>query len=94
MLKIGYLWIVVQLSMNSYYHGVPHHGPNAWTELIIWRFACIASPLHALTHYILVNVSTVICWTSPFVILGVSGLNIVAFILFVMEYAVSKQCRP
>ena len=26
-----------------------------------------------LTHYIKVNSFTVICWTSPFVILGVSG---------------------
>ena len=28
----------------------------------------------ALTHCILVDASTVICWTSSFVILGVSGL--------------------
>ena len=46
-----------------------------------------------LTHCILVDSSTVICWTSPFVIIGVSGY-FVAFILFLMENSDSKQCRP
>ena len=36
--------------------------------------------------------STVICLTSPFVILGVSGL-FVTFILYLMENPVSKQGR-
>ena len=44
-------------------------------------------------HCILVESSTVICWMSPFVILGVSGL-FVAFILLVIENPVNKQCRP
>ena len=40
---------------------------------------------------ILVDSSTVICWMSPFVILGVQGLYF-AFILFLMENPVNKQC--
>ena len=35
-----------------------------------------------LTHYILMDSSTVICLASPFVILGVSNLFFVTFILF------------
>ena len=48
-----------------------------------------------LTHCtcILVESSNVIFWTSLLVILGVSGL-FVAFVLFLMENSVSKQCRP
>ena len=46
-----------------------------------------------LTHSLLVDSSSVIWWTSPFVILGVFGLYFVAFILFLMENPVSKQCR-
>ena len=45
-----------------------------------------------LTHCILMDSSTVICLTSPFVILGVSGL-FVTFILVLMENPVSKQGR-
>ena len=45
-----------------------------------------------LTHYIPVDSSTVICWTSLFVILAVSGLFF-SFIALLMEN-VSKQCRP
>ena len=41
-----------------------------------------------LFHCILVDSSTVICWTSPFVIVEVSVLY-VAFILFLMENSVS-----
>ena len=37
--------------------------------------------------------STVICWTSPFVILGVSGL-FVAFILFLMEILLANSVDP
>ena len=40
--------------------------------------------------------STVICWTNPFVILGVSGLFCrfcSIFIPFLMEIRVCKQCR-
>ena len=44
------------------------------------------------THCILVDSSTVICWTSPFVILGVSGL-FCHFYSILMENPVSKQCR-
>ena len=44
-------------------------------------------------HCILVDTSTVVCWTSPFVILGMSGF-FVTFILFLMENSVSKQCKP
>ena len=47
-----------------------------------------------LTQCILVDSSTVICWTSPFVILGVPALKFVTFILFFIENPVSKQCRP
>ena len=36
----------------------------------------------------------VICWMSPFVILGVSGLFYLFFFYFLMENPVSKQCRP
>ena len=46
-----------------------------------------------LTHCILVNSSTVICWMSPFVILE-RQVYFVAFILFLMETPVSKKCRP
>ena len=48
-----------------------------------------------LTHCIniLEDYSIVICWTSPFVIIGVSNL-FVTFILFLMENPVSKHCRP
>ena len=35
-----------------------------------------------LTHCILVDSSTVICWTSPFVILGVSGLFFCFYSIF------------
>ena len=35
---------------------------------------------------------TVICWMSPFAILGPSSL-LRAFILFLIENPVSKQCR-
>ena len=46
-----------------------------------------------LTHCFLVDFSTVLCWTSPFVILGVSGLFChVCSIL--MKDPVSKQCGP
>ena len=43
-----------------------------------------------ITHCIPADSSTVICWTSPFVILGVSGL----LSLLLMENPVSKLCRP
>ena len=44
-------------------------------------------------HFILVDSSTVLCWMSLFVILGMSGL-FCPFSLFSMENPVSKQCRP
>ena len=40
-----------------------------------------------------VDSSTVICWKSPFVIVGVSDL-FCCFILFLLENPVSKQWRP
>ena len=46
-----------------------------------------------LTHCILVDSSTVICWMSPFVILGASVL-FVTYILLLIKNLVSKQCRP
>ena len=45
-----------------------------------------------LTHCMPVNSSTVICWTSSFVILA-SRVYFAAFILF-LENHVSKQGRP
>ena len=48
--------------------------------------------LHDLTHCILVDSSTVISWTSSFVILG-GRVYFVAFILFLMANPVSKHCR-
>ena len=42
---------------------------------------------------ILLVCSTIICWTSPFVILGVSGL-FCRFYSISTENPVSKQCRP
>ena len=46
-------------------------------------FPKAALPL-GLTHCVLVDSSTVICWTRPFVILGVSGLFF-RFYSFLME---------
>ena len=43
-----------------------------------------------LNHCILVDCSTVICWTSPFSILGVSGL-FCRFYSVLMDDSVSKQ---
>ena len=45
-----------------------------------------------LTHYILVDFSTVVCWTSPFVILGVSGLFSTS--LFLMENTLGNNVDP
>ena len=55
--------------------------------LISWK----AQPF--LTHCILVDFSTVINWTSLFVILRGPGL-FCASILILMENPVSKHCRP
>ena len=46
-----------------------------------------------LAQCILVDSSTIVCWTSPFVILG-GRVYFVALIVFLMENPVSKQCRP
>ena len=48
---------------------------------------------NALSHCILVDSSTVISWTSPFDILGASGL-FVAFILFLMESLLANKLDP
>ena len=47
----------------------------------------------ALTHCILVDFSIVVCWTSPFVVFG-WRVYFVTFILFLMENALSRHCRP
>ena len=49
-------------------------------------------PVGILTYCILVDSSTVISWTSPFVILGVSGLFCHFYSIF--DGNVSIQCRP
>ena len=46
-----------------------------------------------LIHFILVDSSAVICWTSPFVILRVSGL-FVAFILFWWKILLANNVDP
>ena len=46
-----------------------------------------------LTYCILVDPADVICWKSPFFILGVSGL-LCCFYSTSMENPVSKQSRP
>ena len=48
---------------------------NAKGKIVLaMLFAHLTFVFGALTHCILVDASTVICWTSSFVILGVSGL--------------------
>ena len=52
-------------------------GIVAWVRVItgaLWVQPPPVKKHNNLTHYILVDFSTVICWTSPFVILGMSGL--------------------
>ena len=49
--------------------------------------------LQSLTHCNLVDSSTVICWMSPFVVLGVM-IYFVLVILLLTENPVSKHCRP
>ena len=44
---------------------------------------------YVLTHCILVDLSTIICWTSPFVILG-CRVYVVGSILFLMETYANK----
>ena len=43
-----------------------------------------------LTHTILVDSSSVLCWTSPFVILGVSGLFCCFYSIFVKKNPVNN----
>ena len=47
--------------------------------------------LHSLTHICLVDPSTLINWTSPFSILGVSGALFHFLFLFRIDIHVSKQ---
>ena len=47
-----------------------------------------------LTHCILVDYSTVICWTSLFFILGVTGLFSHFYSIFDGKNPVNKHCRP
>ena len=62
-------------------------------NIYIYEKACPSrSTSFRLIHYILVDSSIVLCWKSPFVILGVSGL----FCRFFISdgKSVSKHCRP
>ena len=84
-------------SLSNYWGGLPP--PPSPSSYAYGRYMYLGNatairhnPPKKLTHCILVNSSTVICWTSPFVILGVSGL-FCPFIPFLMETPVSKQCR-
>ena len=49
-------------------------GPQAETKRSLTHLHSDERFLSSLTHCILVDTSTMICWTSPFAILGVSGL--------------------
>ena len=59
------------------------HG-SAFNHHIIKAIRLIST----LTHCILADSSTIICWTSTFVILGVLG----SILFFLMENPVRKQC--
>ena len=67
-------------------------GANVFKTRIKEAVSCLSGTL-SLTRCILVDSSTVICWMSPFVILGMSDV-FCRFIQFLMENPVSKQCRP
>ena len=68
-------------------------------DIFLWFLAAInllkelINKLIISAHCILVNSSTVISWTSLFVILD-GRAHLVTFILSVMENPVNKQCRP
>ena len=70
-------------------------GSNKVSFRIIWKTKPFWATLNnaKLTHNCLVDPSILINWTSPFPILGVSGV-IFHFILFRIEIPVSKQWRP
>ena len=60
-------------------------------EMYSMKYKCSVNPdTILLTHYILVDSSTVIYWKSPFVILGCQ-VYFVTFILFLMENPVNKH---
>ena len=48
----------------------------------------------ALTHFILIDSSTVICWTSPFVILGVLGLFCLFHSIFSWKIVLANTVDP
>ena len=58
-----------------------------------WGFSEYMGFLFTLTFCILVDSPTVICRTSPFVILGLSGY-FVAFIQFLLENPVANNVDP
>ena len=49
---------------------------------------------YALTHYILVDPSSVICWTSLFVILGVLGLSCCFYSIFLWKILLANNVDP
>ena len=64
---------------------------------IIYRQARHSSPLHLelfLAHCILVDTSTVICWVSPFVILGVSGQFCHFYFIFAGKILLANTVDP
>ena len=79
------------------HHIICFHGKYGKLSLYLFIYSLFSTaPFSCLGRQqiylcILVDPSTAICWMSPFVILGVSGLFFVTFILFLMENPVSKQ---
>ena len=51
-------------------------------------------PVLSINPLLLMDSSTVICWTSPFAILGMPGLFFYASILFLMENNVDPDQTP
>ena len=47
-----------------------------------------------ITRCVLVDFSTVICWTSPFAILEMSGLFCRFYSILTENHVISKQCDP
>ena len=88
---IAYLVFLLLFTLLTMIQSYWADGENNWVHE---AYELILLCLIGLTHCILVDSSTDICWMSPFVSLGVLGLFL-TFILFLMENPVySKQCRP
>ena len=64
--------------------GPPPCPPSSYAYVHVFSFLAL----------ILVDSSIVICWSSPFVILGVSSQFCLFYSIFLMENPVSKRCRP